>query len=104
MPTQTDYASSPSATDAKKTTPTSNAPSAVVASTPAPGKFVDECILLAKLPNGTVHPVLHPPQQRTQQAPGIRIFHNAEAAAAEMSTGRLASLPCAIIPLKDLFD
>lgn len=103
MPTNKDYAASASAPIATPPTPTSNA-SAAPASTGKPPRFSQECVVLAILPNGTVHPVVHPPTERATQPPGIRIFDNEELALTETMSGRLAKLTCAVIQLKGLFD
>lgn len=118
MPSQNDIASSQPATPANPPTPTSNAKPAAPASTPKPpataplptvapsqlrSKFTSECIILARLPNGTVYPVIYSPSERVKHPAGVRVFDDAEAAIVEMSSGKLASLNCAIVPLKDLF-
>lgn len=101
-----------SAKSANPTTPTPNAPSvpaptssnvepAIPVGLPAsnPRKPKEECIILVKAPNGTVHPMVNPPGT----VPGCRVFDTAELAILEQTTNqKLAKLPSIVVPIGEL--
>lgn len=101
---------------APQTTPTVNAPSAAIATTlsaeqsvpespvglsaqPVNKRPKEECIILVKAPNGTVHPLVNPPGQPA----GCRVFDTAELAVLEQTTNtKLAKLPSIVVQIGEL--